>query len=134
MKIKYVGVKPDGETAFSDKTGITWHPGDSFEVKDEHATRMLNHPDVFAKDEALTAANPAKVENTSGLSLAPGAQVNVPSPVTLTLPDGSVAELSVMDRDALHALAKDLGVKVHHQAGAAKVIEALTAANPAKVE
>ena len=50
MKIYYVGTKPDGETAFSPITGITWMPGDSHDIADEKiAIRMLQHPDVFSK-------------------------------------------------------------------------------------
>ncbi len=37
-------------------------------------------------------------------------------------------DLEAMDREQLHALAKERGVKVHHMAGADKVREALRAA------
>lgn len=49
MKIEYVGVKVDGETAFSRETGITWFPGDVNEVPEGIAKRMVQHPDVFAE-------------------------------------------------------------------------------------
>lgn len=134
MKIAYVGVKLDGETAFIDKTGITWMPGDVFEVANDVATKMLQHPDVFAKVEEKPAKSAAKADNTNSVSnvtLTPGAKVE-PSAVkpeyVLYLKDGATKVLDGLEKDELQALAKELGVKVHHQAGAAKVIEALQAA------
>lgn len=60
MKIKYVGVKEDGETAFSRDSGIErWMPGDSFDVPDPVGVKMLQHPDVFARD----AGKPAKTKD-----------------------------------------------------------------------
>lgn len=41
------------------------------------------------------------------------------------VPAAPVIDLDSMDRDALHALAKERGIKVHHMAGADKVREAL---------
>lgn len=58
MKIKYVGVKDDGETAFSGETRIAvWFAGDEHDIADEAlAERMLRHPDVFERaDEAKQA-------------------------------------------------------------------------------
>lgn len=59
VKIKYVGVKTDGERAFKADTGIEWFPGHEHEVSEEHAAKMLRHPDVF---EQVTGApvKPAK--------------------------------------------------------------------------
>lgn len=51
MKIKYVGVKQDGETAFSPTTGITWFPGMVEEVASAIAVKMIQHPDVFERVE-----------------------------------------------------------------------------------
>lgn len=112
MKIKYVGAKPDGETAFSDKTGITWHPGDVHEVKEAVAAAMLKHPDVFAIDAVEVV--PTKAD--------------APISASITLADGSVVALDALDKEALHALAKEQGVAIHHAAGSAKVVEALVAA------
>ncbi len=112
MKLKYVGLKPDGETAFHDKTGVVWFPGSCHEVKDEIATTMLRHPDVFALDVvAVKQEDPVEEKAPS-----------------ITLSDGTVKELDGLDKDQLHDLAKELGVTVHHASGAQKVIEALVAA------
>lgn len=113
MKLKYVGLKPDGETAFKDKTGFTWFPGDSNEVKDDLAAAMLKHPDVFAVDD--------------GKQEEPKQEVHTAAP-SITLADGTVKELEGLDKEQLHDLAKELGVTVHHASGAQKVIEALVAA------
>lgn len=134
MKVKYVGLKVNGSTAFKAQTGITWLPGDCHEVKDDIAAKMLKHPDVFALDDG-TAPEAKKVEapaiDTSGMTLAPGGKVEIPQPTSITLKDGEVVVLDGMEKADLHALAKAHGVKVHHQAGAPKVIEALQAAFPA---
>lgn len=143
MKLKYVGLKTDGETAFIHLTGITWHPGEVHEVKDEHAFKMLNHPDVFARDTEVKAkiTAPAVVKTddpvkTAGestvLTLAPGATVTTTESVSITLQDGTVKVLDGLDKDALQALAKELGVAVHPRAGAEKVTAALVAAFPLK--
>lgn len=50
-RIKYVGLKADGERAFEANTGITWMPGSAHSVSVEHAALMLNHPDVWALDD-----------------------------------------------------------------------------------
>ncbi len=150
MKITYVGVKEDGETAFAHLSGIErWMPGDSFEVKDSVAARMLQHPDVFAQDEttaqtkALQAPvnKPAEVHTSTSLaaavdpgalSLAPGAVVENPVPVSITLADGTVKVLDGLDKPALYELTKELGIKVHPASGPAKLIAALQEAFPAK--
>ena len=59
MKIKYVGVKPDGETAFARESGVArWMPGSSHEVPDHVGVKMLRHPDVFARDDAKGSKAP----------------------------------------------------------------------------
>ena len=122
MKIKYVGLKTDGETAFARDAGITaWLPGDSLEISNPAvANRMLQHPDVFAVDGSKTAkvvaSDPVLVTNAA-MSLAPGAQV---AALGVNLAD--------LDKAALHDLAKQRGVKVHHAAGAETVRKALEAA------
>lgn len=148
MKIKYVGVKEDGETAFASLSGIErWMPGDSFDVKDTVAARMLQHPDVFMRDEdvkpsaahlPLTGASLGS-ESTSdaqpglaALTLAPGGVVAVPSIVAITPPNGTPIKLSGMSVTELKALAKTLDVKVHPNAGAQKFIDALVAAFPSE--
>lgn len=130
MKIKYVGLKTDGETAFARDAGITaWLPGDSIEISDPRvAQRMLQHPDVFAVDDGRAVKAPAKsvaastppvsepvLVTNAAMSLAPGAKVEA-------------INLKDLDKAALHALAKERGVKVHHAAGAETVRTALEAA------
>ena len=135
MKIQYVGLKEDGETAFGAMTGIErWMPGDVHEVKDDFAKRMLQHPDVFARyEEAATQKGDGGQQAPVGLgvTLAPGATVPNPgTPLTgasITV-EGQVIDLSGMDKDQLHDLAKRLDIAVHHASGPAKVIEALQAA------
>lgn len=110
-KIKYVGRKPDGETAFSLLPGApsVWMPGDSNEVSDELAARMLAHPDVFALDDGADVPQDAEVGSTND----EGAEPDV---------------LEVLGKDELRALAAEIGVVVHHAAGKAKLIEAIRAA------
>lgn len=132
MKIKYVGVKKDGETAFSRETKIeAWLPGDSHEINDPVlAKKMLQHPDVFAVDEGETAPVPTPAQTpaptpapteapAAGLTLAPGAKVEPTA--------DPLANIDSMEAPELHALAKSLGVKVHPNSGATKVREALRA-------
>lgn len=147
-KIKYVGLKQDGETAFSRDTGITWFQGDSHEVPDGMAKRMLQHPDVFALDDEQPKAEPSKV------TLQPAAKVVTPAtvaaqtnvepvtetqvstaPANITLapgkevkPEAETVDLTALDKEALHALAKERGVKVHHNAGAETVRKAMAEA------
>lgn len=124
MKIKYVGLK-DEETAFSHKTGIVWTPGDSHEIRDAAmAKQMLQHPDVFAED---TGEDSTKLQNSTAV---PSESTGAKAKTTIKLQDGTVKDLDGMDKEALHALAGELKVKVHHAAGAAKVVEALLAAFP----
>jgi len=57
--------------------------------------------------------------------------VEPPAPqAVIRLPDGMTKILDGLDKEALHALAKELNVPVHHAAGTAKVTEALLAAFP----
>lgn len=123
MKIKYVGVKEDGETAFSRETGITWFPGASEDVPVALAVKMLKHPDVFAEDTAEAAAPTAPVTlQPLAPTLAPGEAKPSTDP------------LDAMTREELHALAKERGIKVHHSSGAAAVIKAIRDVQPTKVE
>lgn len=132
MKVKYVGLKVNGSTAFKAQTGITWFPGDSHEVKDSIAVNMLKHSDVFAMDAVKIAESP--VIDTAGLTLAPGGKVEIPAPASITLPSGQVIVLNGLNKDTLHQIAKESGVSVHHMSGAAKVVEALVAAFPTQAE
>lgn len=134
MKIKYVGLKLDGETAFSRETGITWMPGMVEEVTGPITSKMLQHPDVFeeVKDDAKTAATAKQVQ-----TLAPGAVVGsttVTGDSIIQLEDGSKMSLDGKDVDSLRVLAKSLGQTVHPKAGAAKITAALLAAFPVKPE
>lgn len=115
MKLKYVGVKLDGETAFSGETKITWHPGDEHDVDDKLAQKMLNHPDVFAL--ADDASESSSIVATTEQK------------ITLPDPEGEI-DLAALSVDELKTLATSLDVKVHHAAGKEKVIAALMAAFP----
>lgn len=144
--IYYVGAKQDGETAFQPATGITWFPGDSHAIVDDKlAARMLQHPDVFAREPsglakpapAAPVAAPAAAPATAGATAseadgtgaqADGAGENAPQFVMQTT-DGPLV-LDPIAADELHAMAKANGVKVHHAAGHAKVAAALAAAFP----
>jgi hypothetical protein len=132
MRLKYIGLKEDGETAFSHLSGIDrWMQGDENEVKDDVAKRMLLHPDVFAL--AGESSEPAvNTVDPSTITLAPGATVSegTTNQAFITV-DGQAVDLSGLDKAQLHDLAKRLDVEVHHASGAAKVIEALQAAFPA---
>lgn len=196
MKIKYIGVKEDGETAFSRETGITWFPGAVEDVLTAVAAKMLQHPDVFARDDEVSTAAavtlrppaptapapiavvmepgslmgsdvlPALVDiggqkvqlgtivasahTRSGLTvedwnaLAPAVREEllateievltnasaVAAETVIQLADGTQQVLDGKTREQLQALAKELGVKVHVNAGMAKVTEALLAAFP----
>lgn len=127
LKIKYVGLKTAGEQAFMEQTGLTWMPGYSHDVSVDHAALMLKHPDVFALGD---------VPQSLGLGDAKPAAVLTPAMIeasTFVIEKPEVP-LEAMTREALHALAKARGVKVHHTSGAAKVIEALQAAPPVPVK
>lgn len=201
MKIKYTGVKEDGETAFSLETGITWFPGMEEEVSTAMAAKMLQHPDVFTRAEegaaqTITLASAASVKAaplpTVAAPVEPGvllgsdvlpANVDVggqtvslgtivasahassgltvdawnalgqlerdellavevgllrmdaaanDARTTIQLPDGTCQALGGLTLEDLHALAKELDVKVHFKSGIPKVTEALLAAYPVK--
>lgn len=136
MKIKYVGVKQDGETAFSRETGITWFPGTCEDVPVAMAAKMLKHPDVFAEDVAEVVAPAAPVAPTAPITLQP--LNKAASDLQSTLAPGSVVgegaatakpDLDTLTREELHALAKERGIKVHHSSGAVAVKAALLAAD-----
>lgn len=119
MKIKYVGVKLDGETAFASESGVAlWLDGDSHEVKDAVAAKMLKHPDVFALDEAIKADEPVQA-------------VQVAEPVLISetgIPAPGLTPLESMTKEQLQDLAKDKGLKLHHNAGVETLIKAIKAA------
>lgn len=99
MKLKYVGVKEDGETAFSRETGITWFPGSVEDVPTAMAVKMLQHPDVFAEADEQSPAKPV-IANAAGLTLAPGGSV------------GSTGPLEGLDDAGVRAYAKANGVAI----------------------
>lgn len=106
MKIKYVGLKEDGETAFASAAGIAkWMPGDSFEVANPQlASRMLQHPDVFAEDKSAPKVSKPASTAPAG-TLAPGGSVSL-------TPGGAVDPLAGMDDKAVRAFAKDQGFTI----------------------
>lgn len=127
MKIAYVGQKLDGETAFIEKTNITWMPDGVHDVADAVAQEMLRYPGVFAlADSGIGLADAVKSVGTT-------ADDN-PTAGLVTAPDGMVFEVLAMTKEELHAAAKKYGVEVHPKCGAPKVIAALVAAFPAKPE
>jgi hypothetical protein len=64
MKIKYVGLKQDGERAFFSETNIEWRIGDAHDVDAKVAAKMLKHPDVFAAADAGVELSNAKTSAT----------------------------------------------------------------------
>lgn len=119
MKIKYVGVKLDGETAFASESGVAlWLDGDSHEVKDAVAAKMLKHPDVFALDDAIKAVEPVQ-------------EVKAAEPVVMAetgIPASGLTPLESMTKEQLQELAKAKALKVHHNAGVESLIKAIKAA------
>ena len=144
MKIKYIGVKVNGCTAFQRESGIKWMQGDEHEIRDELAKRMLRHPDIFAvaqeqeaKKPAITLQPQTPIEpvTVTGDTLAPGAEIKPlgqgeGAPKFLMAAAEGAIVLDDLDKAALHALAKESGVKVHHAAGADTVRRALIEAFP----
>ena len=154
-RIKYVGTKEGGETAYSTLTGIArWMIGDVLDVDAKHVGQLLQHPDVFALADEPEAPTPVPAAKplaeglvAQGVAPAPApapsaappasaaASAASPSPppgteqTSITV-NGEVKELDELGKAELHALAKELGVVVHHAAGRAKVIDALVAAFP----
>ncbi len=199
MKIQYIGIKRDGETAFKHDTRITWYPGDVNDVQDSIGVLMLRHPDVFVEagsapfaqieptpalwSEAATElgmtdgnveaiASKGGPETAAGAALwlhytgkayevpeavvkladakvvapgtespatdSPAAQALLDKPGNETAPVDPVlgvdhaalfaAVLEKMDKPALHALAKEKGLDLHPNTGAAKLIEAIVEA------
>ena len=118
IKIQYIGKKPQRIDTVAG-TGIVWTGnGDVQLVPSDAAKRMLQHPDVWALAEDQEQVQLAE----SG-----------PQVAAISLPDGTTQALDGMSKEALHDLAKALGVKVHHLSGADKVTEALVTAFPVKV-
>ena len=77
------------------------------------------------------APAPEKTGKTSAdLTLDPGKTAGDTTPVSIQLEDGTLKVIEGLDKAALKALANDLGVTVHPNAGAAKITEALLAAYP----
>ena len=117
MKIKYVGVKVDGETAFASASGIAlWLAGDSHDVDDAVAAKMIKHPDVFA-------ANDIDEQPQAPAEMAP---VSIGSTQGAVDQSASLTPLEGMTKEQLHALAKDKGLKVHHNAGIETLIKAIS--------
>src|SRR3990167_1459719 len=100
MKIKYVGLKTDGETAFASEVGIAkWMPGDSVEITNPAVvSRMLKHPDVFAEDTIKATKQPA-----IPVSAVIGAGTDAA---------GAALTLTGMDDAAVRSYAKEQGLKV----------------------
>ncbi|MBI3150069.1 MAG: hypothetical protein HYZ17_16315 [Betaproteobacteria bacterium] len=106
--------------------GKRLRPGDHFEARGESDARVL-----AAIRTAERCARPAPVPTadtyqTRVMTAKPAGLPPVPMSLSRT-----VVSLDDMDAEALHALAKSRGVKVHHLAGARKVRQALLDAQKA---
>lgn len=106
-RIKYVGLKEDGETAFASECGIErFMPGTHQVVDDTLAAKMLKHPDVFAladaKEHATLAATQAPAAPVPTGTLAPGAKVG----------DAPVDPLDGLDDKGIKAWVKAQGLVV----------------------
>lgn len=74
--IKYIGSKEQGHTTFTKLTGIVWFPGETNEVKEEHAKVLLRHPDAFELVPEKKTASTNKPESAgAAATLTPGVQV-----------------------------------------------------------
>lgn len=114
MKLKYVGTKEQGSTAFSSESGIpVWVIGDVHDIKDAAlAGRMLKHPDVFAlADESEQKKPDAEVKKDEEVKNDDG--------------------LDALDKTALLALAKEANLSIHHASGEDKIRTALREAKKA---
>lgn len=119
IELKYVGLKLDGERAFQQETGIEWFPGSQHAVTEDMAAKMLKHPDVFEEvEEPAKVAKPTQPQSED-------AALKEASP---KLESSAAVDIDTLDRAGLHAKAKELGVKVHHNAGAETVRKAIEAA------
>jgi hypothetical protein len=109
LKVRYVG-KKDQETDHLYGTGITWVGlGDVHEVPlTAWAGKMSRHPDVWEVVE-----EDSKPTGLSSLKLpeGPGLETNAATARTTTV------DLTQLHKDALQALAKERGIKVHPNAG-----------------
>lgn len=94
-KLKYVGLKEDGETAFHERTGIPrWMPGDAHNITEAAlVARMLQHPDVFAlvTEEDAPAAS---------VSLSAGRAASKPAKVDAATSTNPIAPTTVANPDA----------------------------------
>jgi hypothetical protein len=101
-KLKYVGVKKDGETAFFHETGgITWLPGTVKTIADRDlAAKMLRHPDVFALADAEPEADGAPVVGVFGhrpaeIPATAAGQVIEPDAVVTETKTGSIDDAAI---------------------------------------
>lgn len=150
--IRYVGTK-DVERAFADKTGIEWAPGAVHPVEVAIASKMLQHPDVFA-DGDKPDPNPRAVTVTatgtsidplalaaftaSGLTIAAwnaldeagrtAAAGGEPDDGSVIEVDGATVDLDKLDKPELQALAAKLKVTVPAKASGPKLRDAILAA------
>lgn len=155
MKFKYVGKKQQ-ETAFFDKTGIVWTPDAVHDVANlETGKAMLKHPDVFepveeaptlgladaAKPPAPPApppeetppaqeGQPADSSQTDETGNVPGADDAPRAKWIMRTDDGKPLVLDALDRDTLHKLADEAGLKIHANAKAETVAARLAEAFP----
>lgn len=116
-KLKYVGLKLDGERAFKEKTGIEWFPGTVEDVPAALATDMLKHPDVFALADADAALSSAKPTLEVDPNKNPGVPAWAKDGIAAGLTDEqleSLAQVGGPDTEAGAKLWLDLVGKAYH--------------------
>lgn len=118
MQIEYVGTKPSRTDTVAG-TGIVWNgQGDVKDVPDAVAGKLLYHTDIWRRADAKPANPAVGLQNAAG-----GKKDGESNP---TLPVVTAEELAAIESDeALHALAKQRGVKVHPNAKGPKIREAI---------
>lgn len=109
MQIEYVGTKPSRTDTVAG-TGIVWNgQGDVKDVPDAVAGKLLYHTDIWRRADAKPANPAVGLQNAAS-----------------SLPVVTAEELAAIESDeALHALAKQRGVKVHPNAKGPKIREAI---------
>jgi len=113
-RIKYVGLKDGGESAFADESGIArWMPGDTRDVSPDVARRMLKHPDVFAPADTGTATPGAAL---SSVAPAPAAPVPAPASTPTIAPGAEIPAadpIAGLDDAGVRAFANEQGLKIN---------------------
>lgn len=105
-------------------------PGDTFELRDKTA-KVLVKLGMLAPAQAAPAAGGYQTRMLTAAPVAPLVAAPAPqAPVGqyIIKVEGADTVLDHMEKDDLHALAKALGVEVHHALGASRLREELVKA------